>query len=270
MNDIFNPLTGQVEDEAAAGGGGITASSVDTLTNKTLNDLTNYIDADAVHQVFYNNSGGTLTAGTAVVNTQWNATNSATEVIKARSDSLTTCPCHGLVEATTLNNAIGSLRTHGILTGIDTSAWSEGADLWLSPVTAGVMTTTMPTTAGQYQQFIGTVVKQNATTGIIAVNVGAPHLIVVAGGAATITQLEIDFGVTPISDMIFTITDAGITGTSKIIATVAYEDTTDNTADEASELLVVAGKPVAGSCSLLAYSDTALLKGKYKINYMIG
>ena len=90
------------------------------------------------------------------------------------------------------------------------------------------------------------------------------------GGSATLTQLEIDFGSTPISDKVFTITDPGILVTSKVIVSVAYEDTTDNTADESMELSVSAGKPVAGSCSLLGYSPNSLLRGKYKINYVIG
>jgi hypothetical protein len=257
-----------------ATGAVVGTTNAQTLTSKTLNDNSNYIDSDAVHQIFYNNAGGILAAGTAVVNTQWNATNSATEVVAARADSATTCPCHGLVETATADNAIGSIRTHGILSGVNTSAWSEGVDLWLSPTTSGTLTPIMPTVAGQYQQFIGTVVRQHATLGIIAVNIGPPLLIVAAAsvGGFTATQITVDFGATPATDKEFTITDAAVTAISKIIAVPAYDDTTDHTADEisASHIMCGAGKPTAGAFTLTVYSHSETLSGTYKINYVVG
>jgi len=166
-----------------------TSDNQQNLKHKVINSLTNYVDSDAVHQQFFNNSGGVLAPGVAVVNTQWNTVNNSTEVVKARANSGTTCPCHGLVEATTDNNATGEIRTHGILVNVDTSAWSEGADLWLSPTTAGVLTTTMPVAVGQYQQFIGTVIRQNATVGQIAVNIG-PAILIQANTTSAITQSQ--------------------------------------------------------------------------------
>ena len=154
------------------------SSRVMTFTNKTINDVTNYVDSDAVHAKVFNNSGGALTAGQAVYNATWNVANTAPEVGLAQANAAGTCPCHGLIEAGVSNGAVGSIRTHGILNNIDTSIWSEGTDLWLSPVVAGGLTSTEPTTSGQYKQFIGTVIRQHATLGVIEVNLGPAILIV--------------------------------------------------------------------------------------------
>jgi hypothetical protein len=92
------------------------------------------------------------------------------------------------------------------------------------------------------------------------------------GGSASVTQIEVDFGATPATDNEFTITDAAVTATSKIIASLAYEDTADNTADEiiACGVVCTAGKAEAGSFKLLVASLNSALSGKYKINYIVG
>ena len=251
----------------------VSSWSPNTLTHKTINDLSNYVDADALHQKFYNNSGGVLVPGTAVVNTQWNAANNATEVVKARANSGTTCPCHGLVEATTADGAVGEIRTHGILNNVDTSAWSEGVDLWLSPATAGALTTTEPITIGQYKQFIGTVVKQHATTGIIAVQLGPALLITAsAGGAVSVAQTTVDCGTTGVWSKDFTISDAAVSGVSHIIANVAALATTNNDADEiaTSGVFAVAGLPSAGSFVLSLFATDGPISGQFKVNYLVG
>ena len=94
----------------------------------------------------------------------------------------------------------------------------------------------------------------------------------VSPGGVTIVQTEVDFGATPISDKEFTITDASVTGASVIMVSPAYEDTTNNTADEiiAAGLICAAGKPGTGSFTLTVASTTDLLSGKYKINYLVG
>ena len=257
----------------ASTGGGITADSTDTLTNKTINDISNYVDADALHLKAFNASGGVTTVGMAVYNDQWNTGAGCAEFKKARANSISTSPCHGLFETVTADGGTGSVRTAGNLVGVDTSIWSDGVDLWLSPTTAGSLTSTEPTTVGQIRQFIGTVVRQHATLGVINVQLGSASVITApGGGSTTITQYEIDFGTTPRSDLEFTISDASVLVGSKIIATVGYEATTDNTADEAVAcgLQVVVGQVAAGSFKLLGFSNTSLLKGKYKINYIIG
>lgn len=140
------------------------------LTNKTINDLSNYVDADAIHFKIYNNSGGALTRGQAVYGIQWNSGAAAMEVSKARANSASTMPAMCLVEdATIANGAVGECRILGALNNANTNAWSDGAALYVSAATAGLLTTTRPTGATELVQRVGTSVRQSATVGVIAV-----------------------------------------------------------------------------------------------------
>lgn len=147
----------------------ITPNSTHSLTNKTINDLTNYVDADAVHFKIYNNSGGTLAAGSPVYGVQWNIPNAAMEVNKAQANSASTMPALCLVESSLANGAKGECRIVGALNNVNTNAWSDGAALYVSAATAGTLTTTKPTGATEIVQRVGTSVRQSATVGVIAV-----------------------------------------------------------------------------------------------------
>ena len=143
-----------------------------TFTNKTINSLTNYVDADAVHFKVYNNSGGALTVGTAVYAMQWNAGAGAFEVGKARANSASTMPAIGLIEdASIADGGTGEARAVGTLHNANTNAWSDGVALYVSAASAGALTTTPPVGVNIVQR-IGTSVRQSATVGEIQVNVG--------------------------------------------------------------------------------------------------
>ena len=145
---------------------GITA--IQTLTNKTLNDNTNYIDADALHQKVFLNLGSASTIGMPVQATVWNTLNSATEISKCSKSNST--PCLGLMETVTADGQVGSVRNAGVLTGVDTSIWSDGTILYVDGI--GVLTSTKPTGATEYIKEVGTVIRQHATLGVIDVHVG--------------------------------------------------------------------------------------------------
>ncbi len=144
-----------------------------TLTNKTLNSSTNYIDADALHTQAVNDSGGTLVIGTAVYIKD--SSGLLPTIAKARANSLTTMPAIGLVEEASISDGgAGSIRTSGILTGVNTSAWSAPALLYVSSTTAGALTQTKPSGLGVYAQPIAMVVKQ-ATSGTLYVFQSEAH-----------------------------------------------------------------------------------------------
>ena len=144
---------------------GLTATQ--TLIHKTLNDLTNYIDADALHEVVYNNSGGPMATGTPAYSITWNAGQNAVEVGNARADTASQMPAICLIEDAVSNGAKAECRSSGILNGVNTNAWSEGTNLYVAPT--GGLTSTAPTGDNQLIQIIARVKRQSATAGIIDV-----------------------------------------------------------------------------------------------------
>ncbi len=159
----------------------ITQTSTNTFTNKILNSSTNYIDADALHTPVFNNAGGGVTALTALHEVQWNGAHNCPEVNKAIATSIHNS-ASGVAESNISNGLVGSMRTHGLLTGVDTSIWSEDVLLYLSDTVAGGLTATEPTTVGQIRQVIGRVVKQGTTDGVIAIRIGEPTVVSAGGG----------------------------------------------------------------------------------------
>lgn len=90
-----------------------------------------------------NTTGATLTKGTAVYIS--GATGQISTVTKAiATGDATSAQTLGLVTADIANNANGNVTLIGSLTNIDTSAYADGAQLYLSPTTAGTLTSTKP------------------------------------------------------------------------------------------------------------------------------
>lgn len=86
-----------------------------------------------------------------------------------------------------------------------------------------------------------------------------------------ITQTEIDFGATPIYAKSFVVTDAGVSGTSQIIPTVARDAATAKDADEAEmDALKLVASPGAGNFTLYAEGLEGRVYGAFKINYLVG
>lgn len=76
----------------------------------------------------------------------------------------------GVLLSTLANNATGLVCTAGLAKRLDTSAFTEGVKVFLSPTVAGGLTTTRPL-APDHSVAIGIISHSSATTGTIEVNV---------------------------------------------------------------------------------------------------
>jgi hypothetical protein len=116
-----------------------------------------------------NTRGVGLTAGAPVYIVSSSGTKPTVALADASSEA-TAARSLGLVVATVGNNADCMVRTHGVLTGVNTATLTEGAAVWLSETT-GQLTSTRPTQPA-HGVFFGFCVKQAAgTAGIIYINV---------------------------------------------------------------------------------------------------
>lgn len=138
----------------------------------TTQDIANLAVAVAtltVRVAVRNNSGAAIAKGTPVYVTG----SSGVTVTVAAADASTEATAArtlGLMEAATNHNADGSVIAVGLLTGLNTSALTEGQVAWLSETT-GALTTTRPTQPA-HGVVIGYCIKQGSgTSGEIYVKV---------------------------------------------------------------------------------------------------
>jgi len=145
-------------------------------------DSTQYIDGSGALQTFptllssdnlvklvRNQSGATMTAGTIVYIS--GATGNKPLISKAIATSdATSAQTYGLVQANIANNADGYVVVIGNVGNLDTSALTEGQQLYLSGTTAGAYTTTKPY-APTHLVYVGIVLRSHPNQGIIGVKI---------------------------------------------------------------------------------------------------
>ena len=114
-----------------------------------------------------NQTGATLTAGTIVyIN---GATGNRPTVTKAQANNdANSAQTFGFTKTSIANNGFGYVIVRGELENVDTSALTEGQQLYLSPTTAGTWTTTKPS-APNHLVYVGIVVRAHPTQGVILV-----------------------------------------------------------------------------------------------------
>ena len=85
----------------------------------------------------------------------------------------------------------------------------------------------------------------------------------------SVTETEVDFGTTPTTDKLFTITDAGVSSTSKIIIQETGKPATDRAAGDAQwDSITYAAYPGTGSFTVYAKASGSVV-GKRKVEYMV-
>lgn len=116
-----------------------------------------------------NMTGATLTKGTVVYISGANGNKALVSKALATTDELSS-RTFGMLQSDILNNGLGNCVIIGDLTGVNTSAFAEGAQLYLSGVTAGTFTQTK-ILAPTHLVYVGKVTSVHPTQGQIEVGI---------------------------------------------------------------------------------------------------
>ena len=181
----FNTPTGTTAQYLRGDGTTATFPTIPTAVTKT-SDLTNdgedgvnpfitALDIPTAGQAgtlvreVKNMTGATLTKGTVVFISGANGNKPLVTKALATSDALSS-RTFGLLQSNILNNGVGYCVVIGDLSGLDTSAFTEGAQLYLSGTVAGTYTDTK-TLAPTHLVYVGKVTRSHPTQGQIEVQI---------------------------------------------------------------------------------------------------
>jgi hypothetical protein len=148
-------------------GAGTSAQYIDGTG--ALQTLPTLATADKLVTEVHNKTGATLTKGTIVYISGTQGNLPAVDKALATGDA-TSAQTFGLVQANISNNSSGFVVVSGKLIDLDTSAYSDGTQLYLSPTTAGTYTSTKPY-APNHLVYVGIVVRAHPTQGSIEVKI---------------------------------------------------------------------------------------------------
>jgi hypothetical protein len=164
-NLVWATASGGVASVASADGSIVVTtvgSAVDLAVSQTS-------PASVLVEQVRNSTGATLTKGTAVYIS--GATGQLPTVSKAlATGDATSAQTLGLITTDLANNSNGYVTIIGLVTNIDTSAYTDGAQLYLSPTTAGTLTATKPY-APQHLVYVAVVAHAHPTQGKLIVKV---------------------------------------------------------------------------------------------------
>lgn len=125
--------------------------------------------AKAVIATVRNETGATITKGTVVYIS--GASSNKALIFKAQANAeSTSASTYGIVQADIAHNNNGTVVISGIISDLDTSAFTAGVPLYLSPTVAGALTSTKPS-APNHMVSIGVVTYQHANQGAIQLRV---------------------------------------------------------------------------------------------------
>lgn len=176
-----------------------------------------------------------------------------------------------------LNSGTISATGTGTVTSIAVDG-ANGIGVSGSPITSsGTISLTLGTITGatwQGNSISTTYTDAKATAAINSIGSGLSLSSGTLSSTATAysaAQTEVDFGSTPVSSSTFTITDANVSSSSKIIAQLAGVAPTGKSVDEALvESLDIKCSPSSGSLSMYIQTyDGSFVSGKFKVNYMV-
>ena len=114
-----------------------------------------------------NQTGSTIPAG-SIVYINGATGNRPTITLAQANNDANSAQTFGFTKTAIANNGFGFVIVRGELENLDTSALTEGVQLYLSPTTAGAYTTTKPS-APQHLVYVGICVRAHPTQGVILV-----------------------------------------------------------------------------------------------------
>lgn len=160
----YNSTTLQWENQTPGGGGG--GGDMYKSTYDVDND--GVVDsAERTEIIVRNSTGVTLTKGQIVYLS--GATGNRPNALLSKADTeATSSKTIGIVVADIPNNSDGYVATNGTLHDLDTSAFADGAAVWLSASTAGGMTSTVPAEPN-HTVFIGYIARSHPTQGRLVI-----------------------------------------------------------------------------------------------------
>lgn len=115
-----------------------------------------------------NISGSDISDGEAVYISGFDTGSGLPTIELAQANSENTADLVGLTTETITDNGSGMVATYGLVRGIDTSAYSAGDSLFLSPNTPGALTTTEPSSP-DFSVRVGRVSRSHSSAGQILV-----------------------------------------------------------------------------------------------------
>jgi len=187
QTDLQNALNTKLSSVGLSMPSGFSVASSPLTSNGTIavtgaGNSTQYLDGTGALQTFptllssdnlvklvRNQSGATMTAGTVIYIS--GATGNKPLIAKAlATGDATSAQTYGVVQANIANNADGYIVIIGNVGDLDTSALTEGQQLYLSATTAGEYTTTKQY-APNHLVYVGIVLRSHPTQGIIGVKI---------------------------------------------------------------------------------------------------
>lgn len=160
-NITITPLDGTGDVTISADGGDMLQATYDVDGDGVVDS------AERIEIIVRNSTGTTLTKGTVVY--LKGATGNRPNAVRAQANTeATSSKTFGFVVANINNNSEGYVASNGTLHDLDTSAFANGAALWLSPTIAGGWTSTVPQEPN-HSVFLGYVARSHPTQGRIVI-----------------------------------------------------------------------------------------------------
>jgi hypothetical protein len=160
---VYNSTTSQWENQTSSATGGDMTKAVYDADNDGV------VDSSERLEFIARNSTGVTIAKTKVVYISGATGQKPNITLADASLGITSSNTIGITRSSIANNSDGYIITHGTIHDINTSAFADGDDLWLSE-TAGDFTTTPPSEPA-FSVFIGYVAHAHATQGKIVLHI---------------------------------------------------------------------------------------------------
>ena len=163
---VWTSVAGNAIETIASADGSIVVTTTGTAIDLAVSAAS---PASVLVEQVRNTTGATLTKGTAVYIS--GATGQIPTVSKALATSdATSAQTLGLITNNIANNSNGYASIIGLVTDLNTSAYTDGQQLYLSPTTAGTLTATKPY-APQHLVYVAVVAHAHPTQGKLVVKV---------------------------------------------------------------------------------------------------